>query len=231
MICNRFSFGGKRGAMTGFRLFILSVLLFLSGMLTGCNTSDDSGDGDTESGTWTLVSRYFYDYDSDGLLIKETDDNNANNIADTGDQTWYHDYDADGVRTGYQMYKDGRISGDPDGIGTYFYDSNDCNYRLEEESPQGTNLKVWTYTVDDDCKRLSYYYDGEGETETGTYIRDADGNVIRLNIDNGDYWEYSIDTDGNRDRYDYYQGGKLNRYGLYYYIGDQLDELRNYEKR
>ena len=231
MIHDLFYFHKKSRFMAGYRLFSLFIMLILTVLLAGCNTSDDSGDddGDASTGVWTLISRYFYDYNADDQLIRETDDNNANNIIDTGDVTWEYEYDSDGLRTGYLMFEGADL--DEDGIGTYFYDSNDCNYRLEEETPQGTNLQVWTYSVDSDCTRTSYYYDGNGTTETGTYTRDENGNVTKLTLDNGDYWEYDLDTNGERIGYDFYQGGTLVRYGIYYYTGGLLDELRNYEKR
>jgi len=220
--------------MTGYRIFFLFLMLLLAGMIAGCNTESDSNDDDdddTPANAWTLISVYYYDYNNDDLLITETADNNANNKADTGDQTWHYEYDANGLRTGYQMYEDGRIGGDPDGIGTYYYNTNDCNTRLEERNAQGTDLQVWTYNVDSECNRTSYSYDGNGTTETGTYYRDDDGNVIELKLGNHDYWEYTLDANGDRLRYDFFQNDTLVRYGIYYYAGGQLDALRNYEKR
>ena len=129
------------------------------------------------------------------------------------------------------MFEDGRLSGDPDGIGTYFYDFNDCNDRLEEVTARGTNLQVWTYNVGSECNRRSYSYDGNNTTETGTYYRDGDSNIIELRLGNNDYWEYTLDANDDRLRYDFYQDNTLVRYGIYYYVGGQLDALRNYEKR
>ena len=231
MIHDLVSFDGKRGVTAGFRLFILCFVLVLSGMLAGCNTDDGGSDDDTPSGVWTLISVYYYDYNGDDQLTIETDDNNANNKVDTGDQAWYYEYDTSGLRSGYTMFEDGRTLGDPDGVGTYFYDGNDCNNRLEEETAQGTNLQVWTYTVDSNCIRSSYSYDGNGTTEVGTYTRDANNNITKLKLDNGDYWEYTLGTNGDPTRYDFYHNGALYRYGEYVYVNGLLDRLRNYEKR
>jgi hypothetical protein len=221
----------KFGFMTGYRMFMLCLMLLLAGLLVGCNTDDDSGDDedDTPAGVWTLISVYYYDYNSDDQLIRETDDNNASNTRDSGDVTWDYEYDTDGLRTGYLMYEGADL--DADGVGTYFYNTNGCNNRLEEETLQGTNLQVWTYDVDSECNRLSYTYDGNDTDETGTYYRDGDGNVIELRLGNNDYWEYTLDLNGDRLRYDFYQNNALVRYGIYYYAGGRLDELRNFEKR
>jgi Putative metal-binding motif len=183
-------------------------------------------------GVWTLISVYYYDYDAEDRLIRETHDNNANNVRDNGDITWNYEYDTEGLQTGYLKYEGNPgSSADPDGIGTCIYDTNGCNNRLEEETFQGTNLQVWTYTVDSECNRLSYEYDGNGTTETGTYYRDGDGNVIELRLGNSDYWEYTLDANGGRLRYDFYENDTLLSYGFYDYAGGRLDELRNYERR
>jgi hypothetical protein len=237
MIRDLNSFKVKDEFMTGYRIFFLCLMLLLAGILVGCNTDGDSGGGDdddddTPAGVWTLISVYYYDYNADDQLVIETDDNNANDDRDTGDVTWEYAYGTDGLRTGYEMFEGAvGINPDPDGIGTYYYDINDCNDRLEEETSQGTNLQVWTYSVDSECNRISYAYDGSDTTETGTYSRDGDGNVIELRLGNNDYWEYSLDANGDRLRYDFYQNDTLVRYGVYYYAGGQLDELRNFEKR
>lgn len=231
MLNKLFSLNKQYSSLWLGRSIFLGLVLFLAATMISCNTDDDSDDGDggTTPGVWTLISVYYYDYNAQGQLSMETDDNNANNARDDGDVTWEYEYDADGLRTGYLMYEGADL--DEDGIGTYFYDSNDCNYRLEEETPQGTNLQVWTYEVDSNCLRTSYRYEGNDTEETGTYLRDENDNVIELRLGNGDYWEYTLDDDGERLRYDFYQDDALYRYGIYYYSNGQLDELRNYEQR
>jgi hypothetical protein len=237
-MCDIFMLGKKNGDVTGYRMFFIGLVFLLTGMLMGCNTDDESGDkeDDTPASGWFLTSIYYYDYDSDDQLSIETNDNNANDSRDTGDVTWYYEYDADGLRSGYYMYE-GSIGLNPDpnvdadGVGTYFYNTNGCNDRLEEETLQGADLQVWTFDVDSECNRLSYTYDGNDTDETGTYYRDGDGNVIELRLDSKDYWEYTLDINGDRLRYDFYQDDTRVRYGIYSYADDRLDVLRNYEKR
>ena len=128
----------KREFMTGCRMFFLCLVFLLTGMLLGCNTDDESGDDEdnTPVGVWTLISVSYYEYNSDDQLIRETDYNNTGNTRDSSDMTWYYEYDSDGLKTGYYMYE-GFVGLNPDpnvdadGVGTYFYNTNDCNNRLD----------------------------------------------------------------------------------------------------
>ena len=211
-------------------LFILLLAAWVCGCEPWPNYDDDD---DSDDKKWTLISVYYYTYDGDSHReTEEWDDNNANARRDSGDVTWKYSYDTDGRRSGYLRY-DGADLANHDGIGTYFYDSNDCNDRLEEETPQGTNLQVWIYYVNADCLRTGYLYQGNDTEETGTYVRNDDGVVVRLRLSTGEYWLYTLDGSGVRSRYDFYDGGdNLYRYGIYYYDTDgRLEELRNYEKR
>jgi hypothetical protein len=218
------------------RWMLILFIALLTGMIMGCNTDGESGggggDSDTPSGQWTLVSAYYYYYNGSDQLIREVDDNNASGATDAGDITWLYDYDNDDLRTGYLSYNGNDF--DPSGVGTYFYDTNDCNDRLEEETPQGTNRQVWTYDVNADCTRNSYHYEGDNPSEDGIYTRNGDGFVTRLKLDSGEYWDYDVDDDGKRLRYDYYEdsGENVSRNGVYYYDNkDRLDQLNSYEKR
>ena len=216
----------RLGKWTVMIFWVLSM-----GVIVGCGSSGDDAENSANNNSpvrWILGSRYFYSYDDNGQRISEVDDNNANNQIDTGDETWMYVYDSDGLRTFYYRYEGDET--DPAGIGTYYYDENDCNWRLEEASPEGTNLRIWTYDVGPDCIRNSYNYEGSDGNGTGAYIHNEDGFITCLTLGTGEYWEYTLDDFSARLYYDFYDAnGNYVRYGIYYYDDDgQLVQLDNY---
>ncbi len=212
----------KLTAYSFLKYFICFVLITF--VAAGCSELEDVGK-DTYSGydspfEWPITIAYFYYYNAvSGLLELELNDNNYDGNIDAA---W--DFDHDGVTgalTGYDY--DENNDGDNDWVGEYFYvndDLTDCMERLVQTRVGGPDELRWEYTFDVDCNRLTYVlYENDVEEESGTYIRDADGNLLELEVDTLGTWYYTLGISGKPLRYEYDHGSNwsIDRVGTYHY--------------
>lgn len=201
-------------------------LAFIAFVAAGCSGLEDADDDNNNNAgydspfEWPITIAYYYNYTS-GILLSEWDDNNYDGNIDA---VWDFDHNIDGDLTRYDY--DENNDGTYDWEGVYIY-NGDCIESLVQTRVDASEELRWEYTFDVDCNRLTYelFEDGPTDTdpeESGIYTRDADGNLLELEVDTLGTWYYTPGISGNPLRYEYDDGsnGSIDRVGTYHYDDD-----------
>ncbi len=216
----------KHTAYSFLKYFICFALITF--VAAGCSGLEDSKEDDDFAGydspfEWPITIAYFYYYSSaTGILELELDDNNYDGNIDAA-WDFYHD-SVTGTLTGYDY--DENNDGTNDWVGEYFYvndDLTDCLESLVQTREDASEELRWEYTFDVDCNRETYIlYENDVEEESGEYFRDADGNLLELEVTGLGTWYYTVGISGKPVRYEYNHGsnGSIDRVGTYHYDVD-----------
>jgi len=147
----------------------------------------------------TVDRRYTYTYDTNGNVLTEEVDYDADGTVDKLN-SWTYTYDSDG-----NMLSEERDYG-ADGTGaerhTYTYDANG-NILIEEVSGGGLGNQRYTYTYDSDGNMLTEELEDEGNDWRYTYTYDTNGNMLSEERDYGadgtvdERYTYTYDANGN----------------------------------
>lgn len=169
-------------------------------------------------GSESIVKRFEYEVDINGLMKKKTRSDPDNQMC------WYalYKYDGNGYRIEQRNYDRHHV---PTTRVTFYYDSHGERIRNEVYDAQGRPLKTHIYLYDDRHRRVKdLLVDLKGEIQSSTkYVYGDTGFISRIEFIDSDglligYNEIDCDADGNRlEKKDYDANGGFRSTTNYFY--------------